>query len=102
MNIFKKKNEEIEKRLYLLETKMDGVQFRLNQIDKILGANGTPNEPAKPTFRKLYDNYLLINNMCLSYNHSFGLMDKEDQELLRFQCREWLRAFENNKDYCNV
>lgn len=39
---------------------------------------------------------LLVDNMCLSYRHDFGLMSPEDKQNLRFECREWLRAYRNN------
>ena len=38
----------------------------------------------------------LIENMCLSYDHSFGVMTAEQQQDLRFQATEWLRAYRNN------
>ena len=34
-----------------------------------------------------------IDSVCLSYNHSFGLMSKEEQDLLRFKAKEWLHAW---------
>lgn len=39
---------------------------------------------------------LLVDNMCLSYRHDFGLMSPQDKQDLRIQCREWLRAYRNN------
>lgn len=52
------------------------------------------------TFRKELTTHLddkkLIENMCLSYRHDFGLMTPEEQQALRFEAREWLRAYRNN------
>lgn len=48
----------------------------------------------------LQENTKLIDNMCISYRHDFGLMDAEQQEKLRFECKEWLRAYENNREHC--
>ena len=48
----------------------------------------------------LQENAKLIDNMCISYRHDFGLMDKEQQDKLRFECKEWLRAYENNREHC--
>ena len=47
--------------------------------------------------RKLYppDDKLVIN-VCMSYRHDFGLMTKEEQRLLIFECKEWFRAIDNN------
>lgn len=33
------------------------------------------------------------NSACLSYDHSFGLMNEEDGETLQWQDREWLHAW---------
>jgi hypothetical protein len=48
----------------------------------------------------LQNNNKLIENMCISYRHDFGLMKEEQKNELRFQCKEWLRAYENNLDHC--
>ena len=48
----------------------------------------------------LQENTKLIDNMCISYRHDFGLMNKEQQDKLRFECKEWLRAYENNREHC--
>ena len=37
-----------------------------------------------------------INNVCLSYRHDFGLMEEQDRQRLRFECKEWMRAISNN------
>lgn len=34
-----------------------------------------------------------IDSVCMSYNHSFGLLEKEEQDRLRFQAKEWLYAW---------
>ena len=33
-----------------------------------------------------------IADACLSYDHSFGLMDEDQQKRLRFEAREWWRS----------
>lgn len=48
----------------------------------------------------LQDNSKLVNNMCMSYRHDFGLMAEQDKQALRFECKEWLRAYENNREHC--
>jgi hypothetical protein len=40
-----------------------------------------------------------IKNVCLSYDHSFGLMTEDEQKRLRFECKEWMRAISNNWEY---
>lgn len=47
----------------------------------------------------LFVDPLFIDNVCLSYRHDFGLLSQEDQERIRFECKEWMRAIENNKHY---
>jgi hypothetical protein len=37
-----------------------------------------------------------ILNVCLSYRHDFGLLSKEEQDTLKFECKEWMRAIKNN------
>jgi hypothetical protein len=44
-----------------------------------------------------YKDEKLIENMCISFRHDYGLLDSQAQELLRFECKEWLIAYENNK-----
>ena len=40
-----------------------------------------------------------INNVCLSYSHDFGFMEKEKQKRVLFECKEWMRAIINNWNY---
>jgi hypothetical protein len=37
-----------------------------------------------------------IFNVCMSYRHDFGLLSYDEQELLKFECKEWMRAIKNN------
>ena len=46
-----------------------------------------------------YENENLIENMCLSFRHDFGLLPKLIQEDLKRDCKNWLIAYENNKKY---
>jgi hypothetical protein len=50
----------------------------------------------KKDFNELSEEPVFIDNICLSYRHDFGLMDKHDKELIRFNAKEWLRAIRNN------
>jgi hypothetical protein len=40
-----------------------------------------------------------VENVCLSYDHSYGLMNKEEQKKVVFDCKEWMRAIKNNEPY---
>lgn len=46
-----------------------------------------------------FNSDIFINNVCLSYDHSFGLMTEEEQKKIRFECKEWMRAISNNWEY---
>jgi len=39
-----------------------------------------------------------ITNVCLSYRHDYGLLSNNDRNILRFECKEWMRAILNNWD----
>ena len=45
----------------------------------------------------LFENEKLVLNMCISFRHDFGLLPKLIQEDLIRDCKEWLRAYENNR-----
>jgi hypothetical protein len=47
---------------------------------------------------RFYD-HKFIDNVCVSYRHDFGLLDKQEQDKLRFECKEWMRAIKNNEPY---
>lgn len=38
-----------------------------------------------------------INNVCLSYRHDFGLLSEDEQNKVRLECKEWMRAIKNNE-----
>lgn len=40
------------------------------------------------------DNF--IQNICLSYRHDFGLLEKDVQDIMKFNAKEWIRAINNN------
>jgi len=44
-----------------------------------------------------YKDGKLINNMCLSYRHDFGLLNLQEKSDLVNDCKNWLIAYENNK-----
>ena len=50
----------------------------------------------KENLEKLFSDESFIGNVCLSYRHDFGLMNDEDKEKLKFQCKEWMRSIINN------
>lgn len=39
-----------------------------------------------------------ITNLCLSYRHDYGLLGANERNLIRLECKEWLRAIINNWD----
>lgn len=51
------------------------------------------------SIKERFNSDKFINNVCISYRHDFGLMTKEEQEIVRFECKEWMRAIINNYEY---
>lgn len=45
-----------------------------------------------------FSNENFITNVCLSFRHDYGLMSANERNILRFECKEWLRAIVNNWD----
>ena len=48
---------------------------------------------------KRFDDQKFIDNVIGSYRHDFGLLNKEEQDKLMFECKEWMRAIKNNEPY---
>ncbi|MFK5951019.1 MAG: hypothetical protein QM500_19880 [Methylococcales bacterium] len=34
-----------------------------------------------------------LHDACLNYSHNYGLMDKTEQDDIRFKAKEWLKAW---------
>ena len=47
--------------------------------------------------KKPWENFTLVVNTCLSFRHDFALLDNNEQINTINECKEWLRAFQNNK-----
>lgn len=45
-----------------------------------------------------FSNEDFVTNVCLSFRHDYGLMGANERNILRFECKEWLRAIVNNWD----
>lgn len=60
--------------------------------------NETPSIPENPiaAIFECFSDEKFIFNVCLSYRHDFGLLPKEEQDTLIFECKEWMRAIKNN------
>lgn len=50
-----------------------------------------PTANVKPTLSEVTDR--MINSACLSYRHDFGLLTEEEQNRMRIEAKEWLRAW---------
>jgi hypothetical protein len=46
--------------------------------------------------KKRFNSNSFIDNVCLSYRHDFGLLSEEDKEIVRSDCKEWMRSIVNN------
>lgn len=86
----------------IIESYVSPLRMEIKELSLKLSINNKKNNHISPIVRNtaLCDNMKLVNNMCGSYRHDFGLMAEQDKQALRFECMEWLRAYENNRDYC--
>lgn len=68
-----------------------------------LDKNRPPESSKPPLFTHSVSNRFsdlkFIDNVCISYRHDFGLLSKEEQDKVRFECKEWMRAIKNNEPY---
>ena len=74
----------------------DAFEKELNELIEREAALRQP-----PVIGSVQDNSNLVDNMCMSYRHDFGFMAEQDKHALRFECKEWLRAYENNREHCH-
>lgn len=84
-------------------TNSDIQTFAIEFANEIISKEGGRLDPSslknrdqKNIGHNLINDEMLINNICASYRHDFGLMPKIEQDRLRFQCKEWMRALLNN------
>jgi hypothetical protein len=42
---------------------------------------------------------LFSKRWMVSVRHDYGLMAEQDRQMLRFECKEWMRAISNNWEY---
>ena len=84
---------EIEGEMILQAGKYEISQIEVENQVKKLGIANVSN-------CALFENEKLVSNMCISFRHDFGLLPKLIQEDLKRDCKEWLRAYENNKEHC--
>ncbi len=67
------------------------IQNKLNAAKNIDVKDSILNTPID----KIDDN--IINEVCLNYNHSFGLMTYPERRSLMFEAKEWLHAWQKIK-----
>lgn len=73
-------------------TAADALIAELNKNEKSKELNSSDT-------KSRFDSDLFISNVCSSYRHDFGLMTEDDQQKLCFECKEWMRAIQNNWDH---
>jgi len=75
----------------------------LLEVRKLCESQTTTSEPAKALdllgVRQRFSSDKFIENVCLSWRHDFGLLAEQDKQLIRFDCKEWMRAIDNNYEY---
>lgn len=68
-------------------------------IDMSTENEGSTNSPLLiESVKARFSDEDFITNVCLSYRHDYGLLDENERVLIRFECKEWLRAIVNNWD----
>lgn len=85
-----------------LERAMFQKREKKGGFSNLVLVNMNPNNPSNRIYYYMYRGYLskpnnpqTIQNICMSYQHDFGLLSENAQRTLVFQCEEWLRAIEN-------
>jgi hypothetical protein len=71
---------------------------KLNATIKLVS---TPSASAGPQAEAWEPTPAQLNSACLSYDHSFGLMDGAEREMVLFDAREWLRAWQKEGIGCD-
>ena len=86
----------------LIESYVAPLRSEIKELRQQLSTKAVKNNAVLPLVSNsaLQDNSKLVDNMCMSYRHDFGLMAEQDKQVLRFECKEWLRAYENNREHC--
>jgi len=85
---------------YLKTKTYEEINDMFNQMnDKLKLAESVSKKFCKDEVIKRFQSDKFIDNVCLSYRHDFGLMSEEDKKMLRFECKEWMRAIVNNWNY---
>lgn len=56
------------------------------------------NNAVLPIISECFNDEDFITNVCLSYRHDYGLLSDDEINILRFECKEWMRAIVNNWD----
>lgn len=101
--VFKKKleNGKDEKESFIQMMK-ECILIHLSRLK-----NGISHKDFDNVAKELYDSLYspqpskeerVINSVCLSFRHDYGLLSKEEQENLKFEAREWLYAWRKHLD----
>lgn len=71
--------------------------YLLDPENEIFKNEAYSNHVKKSNIQPLHLNEKLVLNMCASFRHDFGLLPKLIKDDLIRDCKEWLRAYENNR-----
>jgi hypothetical protein len=70
----------------------DGNELEQQPINNYISTDMTE----KNNIFECFSDEKFILNVCYSFRHDFGLLSKDEQDLIRFECKEWMRAIKNN------
>ena len=87
---------------YDLQLAMDQKRKEKGTFSNVVLTNLNPNNPSNELYFKVARGYIktptdpkVIENICMSYRHDFGLLPTFQKELIIHECKEWMRAMEN-------
>lgn len=91
--------EALGKAIVRFEKEAAGYGLKMKCTIRIAEESGSSTGGSLDEVQKRFESERFIDNVCLSYRHDFGLLGEEDQQRLRFECREWMRAVVNNWEH---
>ena len=73
-------------------------ELYLNQVNEIEKKN-KESQSSLNNISNRFKSDAFIDNVCLSYRHDFGFLAEQDKQRIRHDCKEWMRAIQNNWSY---
>lgn len=100
--LFKRKCEFQDEKTAFLNILTEAIQIHIIRLKDGLSASDF-----KDVAKELYEalsttpqtqEEKVLDSVCLSFRHDFGLLTEEEQNQIRFQAKEWLYAWRKHLD----